>query len=94
MQCPECGSPNPDTALRCGVCNAALISHEATSPVANDVDIQSELAAAQEAVRRLRRYIPPIVAEGILGDRERLRGERREVTVLFADAVDFTSLAA
>jgi adenylate cyclase len=92
VQCPECGSPNPDTALRCSVCNAALISHGST-PTPDDGDIQSELAAAQEAVRRLRRYIPPVVAEGILGDRERLRGERREVAVLFADAVDFTRLA-
>jgi class 3 adenylate cyclase/tetratricopeptide (TPR) repeat protein len=52
------------------------------------------LAAAQEAVRHLRRYVPSVVAEGILQDRERLRDERREVTVLFADAVNFTRLAA
>jgi adenylate cyclase len=94
VHCPECGAPNPDTALRCADCNAVLISREATPSDADDLDTLSELAAAQEAVRRLRRYIPPVVAEGILGDRERLRGERREVAVLFADAVDFTRLSA
>ncbi|MBN1180465.1 MAG: tetratricopeptide repeat protein [Anaerolineae bacterium] len=56
--------------------------------------IAAQLVEAQEAVHRLRRYIPPIVAEGILHDKERLRGERREVTVLFADAVEFTHLSA
>lgn len=94
MHCPECGAPNPDTAPRCTVCNAVLIGHGATPSATDDTSVESELAAAQEAVRRLRRYIPPVVAEGILGDRERLRDERREVAVLFADAVDFTRLAA
>jgi len=45
-------------------------------------------------VRRLRHYISPVVAESILHDQERLRGERREVTVLFADAVNFTHLSS
>jgi class 3 adenylate cyclase len=34
------------------------------------------------------------VAESLLHDQERLRGERREVAVLFADAVNFTHLSA
>jgi len=60
----------------------------------SEADVRHELAVAQEAVRRLRRYVPSVVAEGILHDQERLRGERREVAVLFADAVNFTHLAA
>jgi len=57
-------------------------------------DLQRELADAQEAVRRLRRYVPVAVAEGVLHDQRRLRGERREVAVLFADVIDFTHLSA
>jgi class 3 adenylate cyclase/tetratricopeptide (TPR) repeat protein len=57
-------------------------------------DLQSQLATTQEEIRRLRRYIPSVVAEGILHDQDRLRGERREIAVLFADAVDFTRLSA
>jgi len=60
----------------------------------DEADVQNELIIAREAVRRLRRYIPAVVVESILGDQEWLRGERREVTVLFADAVNFTHLAA
>ena len=47
----------------------------------------------QEAISRLRRYLPAVVADSVLHDQERLRGERREVTVLFADAVNFTHLS-
>ncbi len=54
----------------------------------------AELVRTREAVQRLRRYISPTVAEGILHDQERLRGERRDVTVLFVDAVGFTHLSA
>ncbi len=61
--------------------------------VLRDEDIRNELIKAQEAVRRLRRYVPAAVAEGILHDQERLRGERREVAVIFVDAVDFTYLS-
>ena len=57
------------------------------------MDLQDELGAAQQAVQRLRRYISPVVAEGILRDQQRLRGERREVTILFIDAVGFTHLS-
>jgi len=63
-------------------------------PATSETDVRHELTVAQEAVRRLRRYVPSVVAEGILHDQERLRGERREVAVLFADAVNFTHLAA
>ncbi|MDY6877770.1 MAG: adenylate/guanylate cyclase domain-containing protein [Chloroflexota bacterium] len=94
MRCPQCRALNSDTASHCTTCGAALISGGTTSRAAGEADIQQELAAAREAVRRLRHYISPVVAEGILHDQERLRGERREVAVLFADAVNFTHLSA
>ncbi len=65
-----------------------------TASVPSHTDIQRELAAAFEATRRLRRYVPAAVAEAVLHDEQRLRGERREVAVLFADVIDFTHLSA
>lgn len=47
-----------------------------------------------ESLRRLRRYVPRVVVESLLHDQARLHGERREVAVLFADAVNFTHLSA
>ncbi len=55
--------------------------------------LRADLADRDVMIDRLRRFIPPIIADGILHDQERLRGERREVTVLFVDAVNFTKLA-
>ncbi|MBN1814584.1 MAG: tetratricopeptide repeat protein [Anaerolineae bacterium] len=94
MRCPECGFPYPEDEPRCYVCGADLAHLEDAPTAAEDAEVRRELAAAQEAVHHLRRYVPSIVAEGILQDRERLRDERREITVLFADAVNFTRLAA
>ncbi len=93
MRCPQWGLLNPDTALQCAGCGVALTGGGSTTSAMDKAAIQNELIAAQDAVRRLRRYVPAVVAEGVLDDQERLRGERREVTVLFVDAVNFTHLA-
>src|SRR5512139_1623799 len=82
MRCPQCGHDNEVTARQCARCSTALNSDAAT-----------QLIAAQEAVSRLRRYVPAVVADSVLSDRERLRGERREASILFADVVNFTQLS-
>jgi class 3 adenylate cyclase/tetratricopeptide (TPR) repeat protein len=93
VRCPECGRTNADAVSDCAHCGAVL-SDRATSSTNESTDRQHQLTRAQEDILRLRRYIPSVVAEGILHDQERLRGERREIAVLFADAVDFTRLSA
>lgn len=86
MYCTHCGSHNPDNAATCHVCRATL---------STDVEsLRQALAAAQESLERLQRFVPSVVAESILHDQERLSGERREIAVLFADAVNFTHLSA
>jgi adenylate cyclase len=77
MRCPQCGFDNEATAAQCVRCQ---------TPLAVD-------ASALEALRRLRRYVPAVVADSVLFDQERLRGERREVTILFVDVVNFTQLS-
>ena len=86
MRCPQFKSLNPDTALYCAQCGAALNDHDIVPLEIEAADVWHERVVAQEAVRLLRRYIAPAVVEGILHDQKRLRGERREVTILFADA--------
>ncbi len=85
MNCPTCGFHNPADAGTCAQCGADLGGAAA--------DLERQLHDARLAIERLRRYVPAVVAEGLLGDQDRLRGERREVTVLFADAVNFTHLS-
>jgi len=82
MLCPQCGFDNEVTAGQCARCNTAL------SP-----DVAAQLVAAQAAISRLRRYVPAVVADAVLSDQERLRGERRVTSILFADVVNFTELS-
>lgn len=93
MYCYQCGSLNPDAAQRCYRCGADLRAYT-DDPNTEIHRLKRELATAQESITRLRRYIPAVVVEGILHDQERLRGERREMAVLFADAVGFTRISA
>ncbi|HZY40886.1 MAG TPA: adenylate/guanylate cyclase domain-containing protein, partial [Anaerolineae bacterium] len=83
MRCPNCDFISDDSAESCPQCGLVL---DASA-------LRGELAATRKAVERLRRYLPAVVAESVLYDQDRLRGERREVTVLFADAVNFTHLS-
>jgi class 3 adenylate cyclase len=50
-------------------------------------------ASAREPARPPRSYTPPYLAEKILTSKTALDGERKQVTVLFADVAGFTTLA-
>jgi class 3 adenylate cyclase/tetratricopeptide (TPR) repeat protein len=82
MRCPYCGFDNEASANHCARCNTTL-----------GADTATQLAAARESLSRLRRYVPAVVADSTLFDQPRLRGERREVSILFADVVNFTQLS-
>ena len=68
--CPSCGFLNEDTEKFCGGCGRSLASSGATA----EPRFQSPQA-----------YTPKHLAEKILTSRAALEGERKQVTVLFAD---------
>ncbi|MGH7857795.1 MAG: double zinc ribbon domain-containing protein, partial [Candidatus Binatia bacterium] len=78
-QCPACGRAVRADARFCGGCGAALEGIAKAEPQA-------------ESPER-RPYTPKHLAEKILTSRSALEGERRVVTVLFADLEGFTSIA-
>src|SRR5438128_1577530 len=96
MKCLACGHENRDSAKfceecavalerRCGACGAQL------RPTAKFCD---ECAApAAPSVREPRTYTPKHLAEKILTSRAALEGERKQVTVLFADVKGSLELA-
>ncbi len=86
MYCTNCGASLSTEQTQCEVCGA-------DRPDVRFARLEQALTSAQERVARLSRFVPPIVADGLLHDRERLRGERRDVSVLFVDAVGFTRLS-
>src|SRR5918911_221285 len=87
--CPRCGAENQPTFHFCGQCGAALT---APQPPAADTAGDLEQTSRHHAARR-QGYTPPHLAEKILRSRSVLEGERRHVTVLFADVAGFTPLA-
>ncbi len=94
MFCYQCGHLNPGAACQCQNCGVDL-RVLAQGIVSEEVaQLREELAATQEMVRRLKQYVPPVITDYLLHDQIRLRGERREIAVLFADAVNFTQLSA
>ena len=76
-RCPSCGTSNPPTNKFCHQCGQALTPPPA--PAARFASPQS--------------YTPKHLAEKILTSRTALEGERKQVTVLFADVSGFTSLS-
>ena len=77
MACRRCGTLNPTRQKFCDSCGASL----ATS------------AGAAVTPRDARAYTPRHLVEKILTTRSALEGERKHVTVLFADVVDSMRLA-
>src|SRR5882724_27363 len=84
--CPECAAP---LARRCAACGAeppptAKFCPECAAPLA---------AKPQAAAPDPRSYTPQHLAEKILTSRSALEGERKQVTVLFADVKGSMELA-
>ena len=81
--CTSCGAPLSATARFCGECGAAVAGRTAAAvPGGSDVR-----RAAPQA------YTPSHLAARILRERSALTGERKQVTVLFADVSGFSSLS-
>jgi class 3 adenylate cyclase/tetratricopeptide (TPR) repeat protein len=85
-RCPQCGATVRPGARFCGACGNRLEPEtKAQAPVSQPpaTDYQGRLAS----------YTPKHLTDKILTTRSALEGERRQVTVLFADTAGFTALA-
>jgi class 3 adenylate cyclase/tetratricopeptide (TPR) repeat protein len=82
--CPNCGSNNPPQYKFCGECgqNLAIPSE----PVPKELSFDQKLD-------KIQRYLPKGLTEKILTQRDRIEGERKQVTVMFCDMEGFTSLS-
>ena len=76
--CPKCGEPNRQTAMFCRKCGQTLGQTQAPT--------QAPLGPAPS------QYVPKHLAEKIRASQHTLEGERKQVTVLFADIRGSTKL--
>ena len=84
VACPECGKINRLGSKFCDECghNLGLRSE----PSARELSLDEKLA-------KIQRYLPKGVTEKILAQRDKIEGERKQVTVMFCDMEGFTALS-
>src|SRR4249919_3494 len=93
MKCPRCNHENPSALKFCGECGARLTAVCASCGAANAPEQKfcgecgSKLSAdtASAKLASPDAYTPKHLAERIINSKAALEGERKQVTVLFAD---------
>ena len=108
MKCPQCQTENPDTkkfcrecgsrlSLACPKCESEVLPGDRfcgecglnltspSEPVPKDLSFD-------EKIDKIQRYLPKGLTEKILGQRDKIEGERKQVTVMFCDMEGFTQL--
>jgi ribosomal protein L40E len=99
MNCARCGSQSPDRAKFCLECGAAFATRCASCGTELPPAAKFCLECGAKVVERAtplsapRDYTPKHLAEKILTSRSALEGERKQVTVLFADVKGSMDLA-
>ena len=80
MKCPSCQSDNAQSMKFCGQCGCDLRGGGAEKTPAR-------------AYGGPRSYTPKFLADKILANKSAIEGERKQVTVLFADVANFTAMS-
>ena len=109
MQCSKCQFDNVDGMNFCGKCGAKLEKlcphcnfanpggYEFCGKCGNTLSLSSEAAAKDlsfdEKLTKIQKYLPKGLTEKILSQRNRIEGERKQVTVMFCDMEGFTRLS-
>ena len=84
LACPECGKMNPPGSRFCNGCGHNLTTP--SEPTAKELSLD-------EKIDKIQRYLPKGLTEKILSQRDKIEGERKQVTVLFCDMEGFTPLS-
>ena len=82
--CPSCGTKNPAVSRFCMECGHNLTPASGPSPKELSFD---------EKIEKIQRYLPQGLTEKILSQKNKIEGERKQVTVMFCDMAGYTSLS-
>jgi hypothetical protein len=77
MKCPKCQIDNREEAGFCDSCGQKI----STTPSEKTTTILSP----KDKLSRIQKYLPRGLAEKVLSQRDKIEGERKQVTVLFCD---------
>jgi class 3 adenylate cyclase len=86
--CPNCRQGVRPAAKFCDQCGQAL-----SAPTPSDKESPLKEAVVERFHARLPDYTPRHLTEKILASKSAMEGERKQVTVLFADVAGFTTIA-
>ncbi len=103
MKCPGCGFINPEGAKFCKECGCKIeiICPECAKPIPPDSkfclecghDLKKPKTSPPIDLKQPQSYTPKHLAEKILTTRVAIEGERKLVTVMFADVAGFTAMS-
>jgi hypothetical protein len=84
ITCPECGAKNQSENNFCDECGSQLSLPLEQAPKQISFD---------EKLTKIQKYLPKGLTEKILSQRDRIEGERKQVTVMFCDMEGFTPMS-
>src|SRR6056297_1717249 len=84
MKCSKCQCDNPEGAKFCAECGHNLKTAFEQTPQATSFD---------DKLQKIQRYLPQGLTEKILAQKDKIEGERKQVTVMFCDMVGYTALS-
>jgi class 3 adenylate cyclase/pimeloyl-ACP methyl ester carboxylesterase len=106
MKCPKCGSENRQEAKFCNDCGIKLelicpecksvcqLTAKYCDHCGTRVSLTGpDLTPLDEKIDKIQRYLPQGLTQKILAQRDRIEGERKNVTVMFCDMAGFTALS-
>jgi predicted ATPase/class 3 adenylate cyclase len=82
LVCPKCNTENPPENSFCDKCGHHLILP--SEPTPKDLSFDEKLD-------KIQRYLPKGLTDKILSQKDKIEGERKQVTVMFCDMEAFTS---
>ena len=109
MQCPKCQFENPEDSTFCGDCGSPLeiscpncksklppgfkFCNKCGYSLEKDSTRLSAELSVDQKIAKIQKYLPQGLTEKILSQRDKIEGERKQVTVMFCDMEGFTPLS-
>jgi len=108
MKCPDCGFENLDKAKFCNECGYKIeiscsncgtlnppgskFCYECGHNLTQPLEPAPKELSFDEKIEKIQKYLPKGLTDKILSQRDRIEGENKQVTVMFADMEGFTAL--